>query len=156
MLNHSKPLRQRHGLSTAGFRMKGLLDSLLDISRLDAGAVSPVVEDFPISVLLDHIAVAYAPVAESKGIGFMVVPTKAWVRSDRILLARIVRNLVENAVRYTERRRVLVDCLPRGDRLRIEVRDTGIGIPPEHIERIWDEFHQISNPERDRTQGLGL
>jgi PAS domain S-box-containing protein len=136
--------------------MKGLLDSLLDISRLDSGAVSPVLEDFPISVLLDHIAVAYAPVAESKGIGFMVVPTKAWVRSDRILLARIVRNLVENAVRYTERGRVLVDCLPRRDRLRIEVRDTGIGIPPEHIERIWDEFHQVSNPERDRTQGLGL
>ena len=81
---------------------------------------------------------------------------KAWVRSDRILLGRIVRNLVENAVRYTEHGRVLVDCLPRGERLRIEVRDSGIGIPSEHIEQIWDEFHQVGNPERDRTQGLGL
>ena len=136
--------------------LKGLLDSLLDISRLDAGAVNPVVEDFPVSVLLDHIAVAYAPVADGKGIGLLVVPTKAWVRSDRILLGRIVRNLVENAVRYTEHGRVLVDCLPRGERLRIEVRDSGIGIPSEHIEQIWDEFHQVGNPERDRTQGLGL
>ena len=59
-------------------------------------------------------------------------------------------------MRYTERGRVLVDCLPRGERLRIEVRDSGIGIPSEHIERIWDEFHQVGNPERDRTQGLGL
>ena len=136
--------------------LKGLLDSLLDVSRLDAGVVKPTIEDFPIALLFDHLAASYAPVAAGKGLDWCVVPCSQSVRSDRVLLGRMLRNLIENAVRYTEHGRILVDCRPVGGHLRIEVRDTGIGIPEDHLNRIWEEFHQVGNPERDRTQGLGL
>ena len=72
------------------------------------------------------------------------------------LLGRIVRNLVENAIRYTAHGDVRLGCHAVGNSVRIEVADTGIGIAPEHLERIWEEFHQVGNPERDRSQGLGL
>jgi two-component system, sensor histidine kinase len=78
------------------------------------------------------------------------------VCTDRTLLGRIVRNLVENAIRYTAQGEVHLSCHRVGDSVRIDVTDTGIGIPPEHLERIWEEFHQVGNPERDRSQGLGL
>lgn len=136
--------------------LKSLLDSLLDVSRLDAGVVRPTVEDFPIALLLDHIAAGYAPVARGKGLYWRMAGCPAHVRSDRVLLGRMIRNLVENAVRYTGQGSIAIDCDVAGDRLRISVKDTGIGIPPDQRECIFDEFHQIGNPERDRTQGLGL
>jgi PAS domain S-box-containing protein len=140
--------------------LKGLIDSLLDVSRLDAGVVKPTIEDFPIGPLLDHIAAGYGPIAAAKGLEWEVVPNPATnptiVRSDRVLLGRMLRNLIENAVRYTERGGLRVVCRPAGDRLCIEVADTGIGIPADHLPRIWEEFHQVGNPERDRANGLGL
>ena len=136
--------------------MKSLLDGLLDVSRLDAGVVRPMVEDFPACDLLAHIAASYAPVARGKGLDWRMAECRLTVRSDRVLLGRIVRNLVENAVRYTRSGGVSVDCEVVGTRLRIAVRDTGIGIPANQLERIWEEFHQIGNSERDRAQGLGL
>jgi PAS domain S-box-containing protein len=136
--------------------LKGLLDSLLDVSRLDAGIIKPDVEEFPLDELLDHVAAAYRPVAAGKGLALDVRRCGAAVRSDRTLLGRTLRNLVENALRYTERGGVRVSCHPAGDALHIEVADTGIGIPPDHLDRIWEEFHQVGNTERDRTQGLGL
>jgi CheY-like chemotaxis protein len=78
------------------------------------------------------------------------------VRSDRTLLARLVRNLVDNALRYTQSGMIRLRCKEEGGRLAIEVQDTGIGIPGEHLERIFEEFHQVGNPERDRALGLGL
>ncbi|TWA54319.1 signal transduction histidine kinase [Azospirillum baldaniorum] len=147
--------------------LKGLLDSLLDVSRLDAGAVDPRVEPFALNSLLDEIAASYAPILESKKLAFRIVQDRsATVRSDRVLLGRMVRNLLENAVKYTERGAVQIairiqDGKTRdgktGDGLaRIEVSDTGIGIPPDQLTRIFAEFHQINNPERDRARGLGL
>ncbi|HYH22551.1 MAG TPA: PAS domain S-box protein [Azospirillum sp.] len=136
--------------------LKGLLDSLLDVSRLDADVVRPQIAEFPIAELLDHIVATYEPVAAGKGLRLFAVPCSAVVRSDRILLGRVVANLVENAIRYTEQGRVLIDCVPRQGRLHIEIRDTGIGIPPEHLDRVFDEFYQVGNLERDRKQGLGL
>ncbi|WP_448207090.1 PAS domain S-box protein [Azospirillum sp. sgz302134] len=136
--------------------LRDLLDSLLDISRLDAGVVEPAVEDFPLSELIDHVAAAYAPVATARGLELKAAQCPMVVRSDRTLLGRMVRNLIENALRYTESGRIAIECRPAGDRLRIEVHDTGIGIPPEHLEWIWEEFHQVGNPERDRNRGLGL
>jgi signal transduction histidine kinase len=136
--------------------LKGLLDSLLDISQLDAGVVRPTIEDFPIAILLDHLSASYGPVARGKGLDWYVVPSSLTVRSDRVLLGRILGNLIENAVRYTERGRILVYCRPVGERLLIQVRDTGIGIPEDQMRSIWGEFHQVGNPERDRSQGLGL
>ncbi|MBK4721873.1 PAS domain-containing protein [Azospirillum sp. YIM DDC1] len=142
--------------------LKGLLDSLLDVSRLDAGAVDPRVEPFALNSLLDEIAASYAPILESKNLAFRIVQDRAaTVRSDRVLLGRMVRNLLENAVKYTERGAVQIavrtlDDTAQGALARIEVSDTGIGIPPDQLTRIFAEFHQINNPERDRARGLGL
>ncbi|MCW2241835.1 PAS domain-containing hybrid sensor histidine kinase/response regulator [Azospirillum canadense] len=141
-----------HGLDV----LRDLLDSLLDISRLDAGVVQPNVEDVALRRLLDEIAAAYAPIAAAKRLDLRVAPCHAVVRSDRTLLGRMLRNLVENALRYTPGGRISIECHGTADRLRIAVSDTGIGIPPEHLDRIWEEFHQVGNPERDRNQGLGL
>jgi PAS domain S-box-containing protein len=136
--------------------LKGLLDSLLDVSKLDAGLIQPQIEDFPIRLVLDHMAATYAQVAAGKGLAFAVEACDAHVRTDRTLLGRMLRNLLENAVRYTERGRIEVACMAAGEKLRIEIRDTGMGIPPEHLRHIWEEFYQVGNPERDRNQGLGL
>ncbi|WP_109107028.1 PAS domain S-box protein [Azospirillum sp. TSO35-2] len=144
--------RLQHGLDV----LKSLLDGLLDISRLDAGIVAPQVEEFRVSDVLGPLDDAYAPIAHGKGLEWQVMPCGATVRSDRVLLGRMLRNLVENAIRYTESGRVLIDCTVQGDRLRIEVRDTGCGIPADQLGRIFEEFHQVGNPERDRAQGLGL
>lgn len=136
--------------------LKGLLDSLLDVSRLDAGVVKPTIEDLPVSLLLDHIAAGYAPVASGKGLDWRMTSCPFHVRSDRILLGRMIRNLVENAIRYTEHGSIEVGCEAVGDRLRIHVTDTGIGIAPDELPRVFEEFHQVGNQERDRSQGLGL
>jgi PAS domain S-box-containing protein len=138
--------------------LKDLLDGLLDVSRLDSGAVLPDLADFPLGPLLDDIGDAYAPVAEGKGLDFSVDAScrAAAVRSDRLLLGRMLRNLVENAIRYTERGHVRIACEAGEDEVRIEVHDSGIGIPAEHLGTVFEEFHQVGNPGRDRNQGLGL
>ncbi|HYG86862.1 MAG TPA: ATP-binding protein [Azospirillum sp.] len=136
--------------------LKGLLDSLLDVSRLDAGIIQPEIEEFPVDDLLEQVVASYAPVASGKGLTLDVRACGGAVRSDRNLLGRMFRNLVENAIRYTERGGVRLSCRANGDTLLIEVADTGIGIPPDHLDRIWEEFHQVGNPERDRSKGMGL
>ena len=133
-----------------------LLDSLLDVSKLDAGLVVPKETDFGVAAILDRLAGDFQPLAADKGIELRTVPSSAMIRSDPALLSRVVQNLVANAVRYTSRGRVLLGCRRQGAVLRVEVWDTGIGIPPERIGEIFEEFTQLGNPERDRTQGLGL
>jgi PAS domain S-box-containing protein len=136
--------------------LKSLLDSLLDVSKLDAGMVKPEITAFPIAALLDEIAVSYAPRAAGQGLEWQVEPCATTVRSDRTLLGRLLRNLVENALRYTERGHIRITCHRVENRLRLAVEDTGVGITPEHLERIFEEFHQVGNVARDRAQGLGL
>ena len=147
--------------STDGLRrtlddMKRMVDSLFDVSRLDSGAVQPEITAFPLQMLLEQITIAYRKLADSKGIALVVVPTDAIVRSDRVLLARMLSNLIENAVRYTHAGHVTIKCQPAGADLRICIEDTGVGISNEDLSRIWQEFEQLHNPERDRRQGLGL
>ena len=138
--------------------MQDLLDSLLDISWLDADAVKVHLQAFPIMDLLEPLRGGLSPVAADKGLRLRVRPCQAWVLSDPILLSRILLNLVSNALSYTHRGGVLVACrMTRGgSHLRIEVWDSGIGIAPEHQQDIFKEFFQIANPERDRSKGLGL
>ncbi|MBF0391329.1 MAG: response regulator [Alphaproteobacteria bacterium] len=137
--------------------LRELLNGLLDISRLDAGVVAPSIEDFALQDLIEQIEAAYKPLAAAKGdLTFHIDPCPAVVRSDPTLLGRMVRNLVENALRYTEAGRIDVVFVAGAGQLRIEVHDTGMGIAPEHLDRIWEEFHQLGNPERDRNRGLGL
>lgn len=136
--------------------MDGLFESLLDISKLDAGAVSPHVEPFAIGPLLQRIAIEFEPQAHEKGLRLRVRACRAWVRGDPALVERIVRNLVSNAVRYTRQGRILIGCRRAANRLAVQVHDTGVGIPPEQQALVFEEFYQVANPERDRTKGLGL
>ncbi len=145
--------------------LRCLLDRLLDISKLDAGAVLPRMVDFAIAPLLDELNATYAPRAAAKGLDWRLAGCAAAVRSDPDLLGRILRNLIENALTYTLDGGVEVDCAMEdapwdgadGPRtLTIRVRDSGIGIPEERLDDIFQEFTQLANPERDRNQGLGL
>jgi len=137
--------------------LSNLLDALLDISKLDAGAVTPNISAFPVKSLLERIERDYVPLAERKGVVMRVVPNNETVVSDPILLERILINLVGNAIRYTPvGGSVLVGCRHRGSNLIVEVRDSGIGIPPSEQNNIFREFFQLSNKERDRSKGLGL
>ncbi|MGF7173161.1 hybrid sensor histidine kinase/response regulator [Azospirillum doebereinerae] len=136
--------------------LKMLLDGLLDVSRLEAGAVVPEPKLFPVAELLERVSANSRPVAIRKGLLFHIVPSGAHVRSDPMLLGRILQNLAENALRYTETGRILIGCRRRGPVLRIEVWDTGIGIPPDQQEEIFQEFVQVGNASRNRDQGLGL
>jgi two-component system, sensor histidine kinase len=106
--------------------------------------------------LIDRITASAGALARAKGLRLAVEPTSAWVRSDRALLGRMISNIVENAVRYTEQGRVTISCAVSAGILRLDVRDTGPGIAAQDTARIWQEFEQLHNTERDRRQGLGL
>lgn len=133
-----------------------LFNALLDISKLDAGALVPNVQDFPLRQLFEKIEAAHAQEALFKGIRLRVVPTASIARSDPQLLEQVVGNLVSNAIRYTRSGGVVVGCRRRGKCVRIEVWDSGIGIPENRQEEIFQEFFQLDNLERDRKKGLGL
>lgn len=150
----SRRLVQR--IAASAEAMENLLDSLLDISKLDAGVLQPNIRAFPLEPLLDRIAAQMRPAAEDHGLQLKVRPCKAWVESDPVLFERILTNLVSNALRYTPHGRVLVACRRRHGRLRVEVRDSGIGIAPEAQDIIFQEFVQLDNDERARDKGLGL
>jgi two-component system, sensor histidine kinase len=138
--------------------MQDLLDGLLDVSKLDAGAVQVNLHAAPLAPIFEQVRVALMDAASEKGLRLRVRPTSAWVRSDPVLLQRILLNLVANAVRYTEQGSVLLACrvTGAGGHARIEVWDSGIGIAPEHQTQVFREFYQVGNSERDRTRGLGL
>ncbi|MGE5548607.1 MAG: PAS domain S-box protein [Solirubrobacterales bacterium] len=136
--------------------LQRLLRALLDISRLDAGAVVPEIRDVELGGVLERLQAEYGLMALGRGLTIRAVRTSAWTRTDPTLLERIARNLIENALRYTERGRILLGCRRRGDSVRLYVIDTGIGIAREHQESVFQEFYQVGNPERDREKGLGL
>lgn len=136
--------------------LNGLFDGLLDVSKLDAGAVKPSVRDMELDPLLAALRTEFEPVARAKSLALRIRPTHWSVRTDTVLLGRILRNLLSNAVRYTDRGGVLLGCRRRGERIVIEVWDTGVGIAPVEQGLVFDEFYQCGNRERDRTQGLGL
>lgn len=136
--------------------LEGLFNELLDISRLDAGVVQVNRTEMPAAPLLERASAQFSQQAQSTGVALRVRTSSAWISSDPVLLERILINLVANALRYTPRGRVLVGCRRRADTLRIEIWDTGIGIAGGELDRVFDEFYQIGNPERDRSKGLGL
>jgi two-component system, sensor histidine kinase len=133
-----------------------MLDTLLDFSRIEAGVVEAKPRVVPLQPLFHQLELELAPEAEQKGLAYRCRETYLAVRADPILVERILRNLIGNAIRYTERGGVLVACRRRRDLVRIEVWDTGIGIAAEEQQAIFREFHQLGNPERDRKKGLGL
>lgn len=143
-------------LSNGVQALKSLLDGLLDISRLDAGVIEPHLVDVDLQSLLTPLTEEYSLLAERKGLELLVATAQVWVHTDPALVERILRNLIENAIKYTQCGRVTVECSRHWGRVRIEVRDTGIGIPEDQRNAVFDEFHQLDNPERDRSKGLGL
>ena len=137
--------------------LDSLLDSLLDISRLDAGAVQVRRGAFALGPLIARLAAGFAPSAQDKGIELRARPGRAWVDSDPLLLERILLNLLANAIRYTESGRVLIGCRRRGAQVEIVVADTGIGIGEEHLPLVFREFYQADGGGGgEKGLGLGL
>ena len=134
-----------------------ILGALLDMSRLDTGALRPEFASFRVDELMRQIELEFSPLATSKGIDLIIVPCTLVVRSDRRLLRRLIQNLVSNAIKYTPEGRVLVGCRRQSADLRIDVYDTGVGIPQSKWRDIFIEFHRLDQGARiARGLGLGL
>lgn len=133
-----------------------MLSALLDISKLDAGVVQPDFGAVALPPLVQRLQSEFQPLAISTGNTLRVRSRAASVASDGMMLERLLRNLLSNALRYTRRGKVLLAVRPRGDKVRVEIYDTGVGIPRGQLREIFTEFHQLGNPQRDRSQGLGL
>jgi len=150
------PRRAAEMLNESLTRLGTLLDEIIAIARIDVGAIEENKEQIALEPLLDHLVQEMAVQAEVKGLRLRHVSTSAVTLSDPSLLATIVRNLLSNAIRYTERGGILLGCRRRGTSWEICVYDTGIGIESDKQGRVFDEFFQVGNPERDRAKGLGL
>jgi signal transduction histidine kinase len=133
-----------------------LFDELLDISRLDAGVVEVRRSNVALQPMFDRLDDEFANDASVRGLRLRFVPTRLAVNSDRTLLDRVLRNLVSNALRYTQAGGVFVGARRRGPRVVVQVWDTGVGIAEDQRSLIFDEFYQVGNPGRDRRKGLGL
>jgi len=136
--------------------MDDMFRALLDISQLDASAMHANISTFAVAPLLENIKNNYIQQAHAKGLVLRVAPCSAYVTSDPELLERVLSNLVSNAVRYTEKGKVLLGCRRSKTGLRMGVYDTGIGIAVDQQRAVFEEFYQVGNSGRDRTQGLGL
>ena len=140
--------------------MVGMLDTLLDINQIEAGVIRVELSDVDVSSLLDGLRKEFTFDAEAKGLKLLFMPCSATIRTDPRLLAQMLRNLISNALKYTRTGRVLVGCrrhgVGKGATLSIEVWDTGIGIPAAELDAVFEEFHQVGNEARERSQGLGL
>lgn len=133
-----------------------MLNMLLDYSRLEAGVVHPRKRAFALQDLLSRLEREFGPMADAKGLVYRSRDTPLAVHADPALTELVLRNLISNALRYTTTGGVLIACRRRGRQVSLEVWDTGIGIAPEDRDRVFQEFVQIGNPERDRRRGLGL
>lgn len=136
--------------------MSGLLNTLLDINQLESGVIHPTIIDFPISQLLQRLESEFAYHAQGRGLELRVVPCALGVRSDPHLLEDMLRNLLSNAVKYTKTGRILFGCRRHENNLRIEVWDTGVGIPEAQLKAIFFEYHQIESHNKNSNRGLGL
>jgi signal transduction histidine kinase len=133
-----------------------MLTSLLDLSRLESGTVQLRVESFPISDLFDQLETEFRPLAESRSLDLRVRRCDCHAVSDPVLLHQIVANLLGNGLRYTVSGGILLACRHRGPMIRLEVWDTGVGIPPDRLDEIFEEFHQIDSVEASGLRGVGL
>lgn len=133
-----------------------LLNILLDVSTLEAGIVTAKQTPISASELLARLAREFQPQVEARGLRFRVMARPALILTDQVLLERMLRNLLHNAVRYTETGGILIGARRRGDRLVFQVVDTGIGIPESQQDKVFEDFYQVGNASRDRSRGLGL
>jgi two-component system, sensor histidine kinase len=136
--------------------MSRLLNTLLDISKLESGAVKPTLRDFRATRVLDALRREFAPIAKAKGLELRVEPSEESIYSDAAMVEQILKNLVSNAVKYTRQGSVTVRCRRNGQALCIEVADTGVGIPAAQLAYIYDEFYQVGVPANAARDGYGL
>ena len=136
--------------------MNELFGALLDISKLDAEVLKPRLAAFPVQSLFQRLETTFGEAAREKALRLRVMPSAAWVCSDAILLERIMLNLVANAVRYTQTGGVVLGARRRGDMLRLELWDSGPGIPEDQLRNIFAEFYQVAGAQRNDGGGLGL
>jgi signal transduction histidine kinase len=157
-----RPMDERTGaiarqIDQAVQSLASQLDALLDISRLDAGVIESSISTVDLHLLLSQLADEFRPQAEQRKLRLELrCEPGLKVRTDPMLFPRILRNLLSNAIKYTERGSVELLAARSGRRCRVSVRDTGPGIPESEHARIFEEFYQLQNPERDRSKGLGL
>ena len=153
------PLERRRiadKIGSAVSSMNELFNALLDISKLDAAGLEVNISHFPIEAILTRVEITFAAAALEKGLHLRVVKSTAWVRSDPLLLERILLNLTANAIKYTASGGVVVGCRQHGEHLRIDVCDSGIGIAADQQQNIFTEFYQVGDPVLGRSDGLGL
>jgi len=136
--------------------MQEMFSTLLDMSRFDAGVITPEKQVVPAKLLFEIMRLKFEEECKSKGLEFRMHPCSHYVEIDLTLIERLLSNYVSNAVKYTNQGGILLGCRRRGESLRIEVWDTGRGIPVEDMKSIYEEFNQLDNPERDRSRGVGL
>ena len=136
--------------------MSGMLNTLLDINQLEVGAVQPVLAPVPVNEVLDSLKDEFIYHAQARGLSLRVVPCSLTIETDARLLSQMIRNLLSNAVKYTEHGKLLLGCRRHGNKLSIEIWDTGIGIPETDLQAIFEEYHQLDNAARERSRGLGL
>ena len=136
--------------------MSGMLNALLDINQIEAGTIRAELANFPISNLLERLTDEFTYHARAQKLELHVVSSSVVVNSDPRLLEQMLRNLLSNALKYTRRGKVLFGCRRRTGMLSIEIWDTGVGIPDEDLQSIFDEYHQLDNAARERSRGLGL
>jgi two-component system, sensor histidine kinase len=136
--------------------MDEILSALVDLNRLEKGAIQPVIRDFALREILARLRSELAYAAASKSLTLDVEDSQEIVRSDPMLLPVVLRNLIGNAIKYTTHGTIRLRVRPQDDRIAIEIIDSGTGIPPENLHRIFDAFYQIDNPNRDQRRGVGL
>jgi len=149
-------LRIIEDINSVSISTARLLNALLDVSELEVGAIKPRHEIFSVNNILISIFQSFLPLAKDKELDFRIVPSSLYVRSDPALLERILGNFMSNAIRYTNKGSVLIGCRKRGDKVSVEVWDTGCGISDDQMSLIYEDFYQVENKERDRGKGLGL
>jgi len=152
----AKGLALIEDLKAAQRSMRRLLQSILELSKLEAGVVSAKPETVSLAPILTQMEREFKPLAAEKGLTLRVLPMQAEIKTDPALFERILRNLLGNAVRYTEEGGILIGCRKRDGKIRIEVYDTGPGIPEAERSHIFEEFSQLDDPNRDRSEGIGL
>jgi len=146
------------GVDASVQALQDMLDAFFDYSRLDAQLTQAQLRGSALNTVFDKLRSSFAGMAAHKGLRLRIRPTTNWVHTDPLLLHRVLLNLLSNAVQHTPRGTVLVGCRPAAQPgyVRIQVRDSGVGIAPEHQQKVFEEFYQVENPERDRSKGLGL
>jgi PAS domain S-box-containing protein len=136
--------------------MSRLLTDLLDMGKLESGAIQPAPSDFAVAAVLEELRAEFTGIAASKGLQLEIEPCDGLVHGDLALVEQILRNLISNAIEYTREGYVRLRCLRRGEFVRIEVLDTGVGIPPDQLPHIFDEFNRVDAPNGSSHAGYGL